>query len=134
MGSSRPASRIEVFDVLVAAGTSKAAAVETDTSFLPGELVALEVDIPDGHAGLTGFMVLHAHGQVIPRTAGAWIVGNDDHLNWDLIGYGNSGSFSVLAYNTDIFPHTFHFRFLVADFAHLLGATDEVPATTPLIV
>lgn len=123
-----------MFDVTVSAGTVKAAAVETDTSFLPGELVGIEVDIPDGHAGLTGFQILHAHGQVLPRTAGAWIVGNDDHLSWETIGYGNSGAYSVLAYNTDLFTHTFHFHFLVADFVYLTGGQAEPPQPTPLIV
>lgn len=134
MASSRPASRIEVFDVTVPAGTAKAAPIETNTNFPDGEVVGVTIIIPDGHNGLTGIRLAIGHAQAIPATAGAWIVGNDDEVELDTVGYLNNGAWSAIAYNLDAFPHTFHIRYEVADFP-ILGATVEAaPIPTPAVV
>lgn len=104
--------------MLAPAGTLASAPLEVSTAFLPGDLVGIELNIPDGHNGLTGIRIAAAHAQVIPRTQGAWIVGNDEHLSLDTIGYPSSGAWSALVYNSDLFDHTFHLRYLVADFAY----------------
>lgn len=134
MAGALPASRIEVFDVVVPKATPKAAPLETLTPWNPGELVGIEVKIPDGHNGLTGFRLLLAHAQAIPYTAGAWITGNDDELDWQTVGYSNSGSWSVQAYNLDLFDHIFHVRYLVSDFPYNTTAVVEAPVATPLAV
>lgn len=107
------ANRFEVFDVAVPAGTAKTAATETDTNFAQGTVTSVEIVIPDGHAGLTGITILQAHQQVIPWTAGAFIVGNAEVIRWDVAGFLDNGSWSVRCYNTDVYDHTFHLRFLV---------------------
>jgi hypothetical protein len=129
------ANRVESFDVLVAAGTAQAAAVTTDCTFQDGVLVRLELDVPDGHAGLTGIQILSAKGQMIPYTAGTFLVANDHQFGWDLVGQIDTGSFQVKAFNTDIYPHTFHVRFSVLDFAQI-PASPAPPAAipTPLLV
>jgi hypothetical protein len=134
MASLLPASRIEVFDVTVPKGTPKAAPIETQTRFTPGELVGIEVKIPDGHNGLTGFRILLAGGQAIPATAGAWVSGNDDELDWNTIGYPSSGAWSMQAYNTDAFDHVFHVRYLVSDFVYNQPAATPAVVATPLAV
>lgn len=134
MASALPASRIEVFDVTVPKGTPKAAPIETQTPFPHGELVGIEVKIPDGHNGLTGFRLLLAGGPAIPATAGAWVSGNDDELDWNTIGYPNSGAWSLQAYNTDLFDHVFHVRYLVSDFVYNQGAAVPAAIATPLVV
>lgn len=134
MASSRPASRIESFDVTVPAGTPKGAPIEVSTPWPAGELVGIEVAIPDGPNGLVGFRILLASSQAIPSTAGAWIVGNDDRLSWDTIGYPNSGAWSVLAYNTDLFDHTFHVRYEVSDFVYTSSPAGGAAIPTPLAV
>jgi hypothetical protein len=134
MASALPASRIEVFDVVVPKATPIAAPLITQTPWPHGELVGIEVKIPDGHNGLTGFRLLLAGGQAIPATAGAWITGNDDELDWNTVGYPNSGAWSVQAYNTDAFDHVFHVRYLVSDFRYNQPVTAEDPIPTPLAV
>lgn len=128
MSPSVPVTRVESFDVLAPAGTLKAAPLEVATPWNPGELAGVEVFIPDGHNGTTGLRIAFAHQAVLPRTEGAWIVGNDEKIEWPLAGYGNSGSWSCFVYNTDIFAHTFHVRYLVADFSSL-GQANLAPAT-----
>jgi hypothetical protein len=125
-----PASRVEVFEVTLPAGTPKAAPVETDSSFPDGELTRAEILFPDGCAGLVGVRLALAHGQAIPTTAGAWLVGNDETLGYDLTGMPNNGAWSVFGYNLDVYPHTVHVRFLVTDFQYL-GAS-QPGATAPL--
>lgn len=117
--------------MLVPAGTAKTAPLEVLTSWNQGELAGCEVFIPDGHNGLTGLRIAFAHQAVIPRTQDAWIIGNDEKIEWPLSGYGNSGAWSCFVYNTDIFDHTFHVRYLVADFASLGNAGAAGPALLP---
>lgn len=128
-----PASRVEVFDVLVPPLTPKAAPLETMTTWAAGELVSVDVRIPDGAAGLVGFRLLYAHGQTIPTTPGAWIIGNDDLFQADAIGYLNGGQWSVSAYNLDNFAHSLHVRYFVADLSRLGGDLGQVPPTTPML-
>jgi hypothetical protein len=134
VASSRPASRVEVFDVVAPAGTAKAAPLEVPTPFMQGELVGVSIIIPDGHNGLTGIQLAVAHSQAIPFTRAAWIVGNDDEVSFDTIGYPNNGAWSAFVYNADIFQHIFHVRYEVADFAFMPAATLEAPLPTPLVV
>jgi hypothetical protein len=134
MASSRPASRIEVFDVLAPAGTLQAAPLEVPTPFAQGELVGVTIIIPDGHNGLTGIQLAVAHAQALPYTRGAWIVGNDDQPAFDTVGYPNNGAWSALVYNVDAFPHTFHVRYEVADFAYLGGEPVADLLATPFVV
>lgn len=107
------ANRFEVFDVTVPASTLKANAVETPTAFADGIVTGVEIVIPDGHAGLTGIAILQAHSQVIPWTSGAYITGNDEIIKWDTAGFIQNGAWSVSCYNSDVYAHTFHVRYLV---------------------
>lgn len=133
MPPSVPATRVEAFDFLVPAGTPKAAPLELPTPWNAGELAGVEVFIPDGHNGTTGLRIAFAHQPVIPRTEGAWIIGNDEKIDWPLTGYGNSGAWSLYGYNSDLFDHTFHVRYLVADFGSLGLTAPAVAAATPLL-
>lgn len=123
------ANRIESFDITVPAGTPKAAPVTTDVSFPDGKLQRVEIDVPDGHAGLTGIQLLGAKGQVIPYTTGAFLVANDHAFGWDLVGQLDSGSFQVRCFNTDIYPHGFSIRFSVLDFGY--ATSDATAAAEP---
>lgn len=126
------ADRVEWFDVTVAAGTAKSAAVESNLSFPQGEAVQIEITIPDGHAGLTGIAIMQAHTRIIPMTDAAFIVGNDRTIVWPLHNYLNNGNWSALVYNADTFAHTFHIAFLVNE----LGAETAIlqGGISPLVV
>lgn len=134
MADTRAATRIEAFEVVAPKGTAKATPLEVSTSFNPGELVRVEVIIPDGVSYLAGLRILAAHAPAIPKTFGAWIVGNDEKLEFETTGYPSSGSWQALVYNTDIFDHTFHLRFHVADFALTNPTPHVAPIATPVIV
>lgn len=133
MVASANASRVELFDVFVPAGTAKASPIEVPCKWNPGELAGLEVFIPDGHNGTTGLKIALAHNPIIPQTQGAWIIGNDEKIEWPLVGYPNTGAWSAFAYNLDLFDHTFHVRFLVADFAYTGQTLPTAGAVTPFL-
>lgn len=132
--SSRPASRVEVFDVLAPAGTAIASPLEVLTPFIQGDVVGIELVIPAGHNGLTGIRLAVAHAPVIPRTSGAWLIGNNESIELDTIGYPSTGAWSAFVYNRDQFDHTFHVRYLVADFVFTGNASDVLPEPTPVFV
>jgi hypothetical protein len=134
MADVRAASRVEAFEVVAPKGTPKAAPLEVPTIFNPAELVRVEVVIPDGVTYLAGLRILLAHAQAIPATAGSWIIANDDKIELETVGYSNSGAWSVLVYNTDIFDHTFHVRYHVADFPLTAPPDTAAPIATPLQV
>ena len=131
--ASVPASRIEVFDVLIPANTPSTAPQTTPTRFQQGELVGLELVFPDGCAGLVGIRVNVGGGQAIPATRGAWMIGNDETIRYDLAGQLDNGAWSITGYNSDAFDHTVHVRFLVADFPLVGGAGGSTPPTLPLL-
>lgn len=134
MADVRPASRLESFEVVAPAGTQKAAPLEVATVWNPGELVRLELIFPDGPNYLVGVRILLAHAQAIPSTAGAWIVANDEKLDFETAGYPDSGAWSVLVYNLDIFQHVVRVRYHVADFPLIEPNVDVAPIATPVIV
>lgn len=130
---AQPASRVETFAVTIPPNTPIGAPVEIATGWPPGELVAVRIRIPNGHVFRTGMRLLMAHAQAVPATAGAWITGNDDVLEPDLIGQLNSGAWSVQGYNTDLIAHTFYVTYYVLDTAYTTTQPDEAPVATPLL-
>lgn len=115
----------------VAVGVLQAAPASTDISFNPGEVVGIEIQIPDGHAGLTGLQLASAHQPLIPNTAGAFIVANNDTIDWTVQGMPNTGNWQALCFNTDRFPHSFYIRFLVVELQRY-ASTYEPAALPPL--
>lgn len=130
MPPAEPFDRVEAFAVTVAAGVLPAAPSSTDVSFAPGYVVGVEIIIPDGHLGLTGIALAAAHTAILPHTVGAFIVGNDEKIEWPLQHESNAGNWQALTYNSDVFPHTFQLRFLVVEIAR----RSQTSAVTPPLV
>lgn len=120
------ADRVEVFDVTVPAGTAKASPQTTALSFLDGEVTEVEVVIPPGPHGLVGFQLAYGGGQLIPRTAGAFIVADDEVIRWPVESYPTGGRWSLIAYNTGVYAHTLEVRFLVNELQTRAGAPAQV--------
>lgn len=125
------ARRIAVFEVTIAAGTAKAAAISNDVSFEPGPVDEVEIVIPDGHSGATGFQLAQAGQAIIPEESGTYIVANNEVIRWPLDGYNDAGSWQLIGYNTDVYDHTFYLRFLIADKA---AAQAQPLVAIPLVV
>lgn len=99
------ADQIEPFTVTCAANTAISAAVEQMVTFDPAEVERIEVDIPRGHAGLTGIRLAIAHQVVIPYQSSGWLIGNANHYSFETSKYPHSGQWSAFMYNTDNRSH-----------------------------
>lgn len=105
------AEDFRTFDALIPAGTPIAAPVTVSLAFPPREVEAVEFRIPPGPSGNVGFALKFAGQQIIPSVVPSWIIGDGEVLIWPLDGYGNSGAWALVGYNTGTFPHTIGVRF-----------------------
>lgn len=112
------ADRVEQFTVTVSAGTPIAAPQETALKLTPADVERVDIYIPAGHAGLTGFRLAVAHSPILPANTGAYIVGEDERLTYPLEDFPDSGQWSIFAYNLDVFPHAFYLTFLLKVVRH----------------
>lgn len=110
------AEREEVFAVTVAAGVARTAPVTTNLVFTDGIPVAVELVIPDGVAGLAGARLSYAGVGILPRTKGAFFVGNDEVIQREVSGFPTGKSWQFVGFNTDIYPHTFEVRIQLNEF------------------
>lgn len=107
------ADRLEWFAVTIPAGTTIAAPLVTPCVFNNGEVTKINVKVPPGPQGNVGFFIGAGGSQYVPRTVGSFIVPDDDYYQWEIANAISSGSWSVTAYNTDIFAHTIQVSFEV---------------------
>lgn len=107
------AGRIYEGDLTVPAGTPVAAPVSLAVPVDLGTLRRVTLEVPTGHAGLTGWMLLIAGTPVIPYAGNTWLVADGYTDSWELDQDINQGQVTVKGYNTDIYAHTFYARLLI---------------------
>ena len=105
--------RLEWFDVTIPAGTLKAAPITVPLLFLQGEVVEIDVKVLDGPCGTVGFFIAAGGSQYVPRTAGSFIIPNDDYFTWPMQNAINSGSWALTGYNLDSWDHLVQVAFQV---------------------
>ena len=124
------AEREEVFDFTVPHGHVKTNPQIDALVFPDAVITGFEVVIPDGVLGLAGFQLRYGGQQVIPRTAGAFFIGNDEVIRRQVSGLPTGRSWQAFGFNTDINDHTFQIRFQVDE----LPRRDEANAVAPVPV
>lgn len=107
------AREIRAFNVTIPAGTPKTAYQTTALEFPPRIVTGVSIRVPPGPNGLMGFRLSAAGVPVIPQQADAWLVVNDEALDWPLTGYHDSGAWQMQGYNTGTMDHTVYIRFLL---------------------
>ncbi len=122
------ADRIEKFALVAAAGSS---GLFQDHAWLDGTITRVELYVPAGHAGLTSWSFYNASTQMVPRTAGAVIVADDERFAWEIdnIPTGGTGYRSRYS-NSDVYPHTFHISVWLTE----LEAGDPEPDLPVLVL
>jgi len=126
------AERIEKFTLVAAAGSS---GLFQDHTFLDGVVTRLQLYIPPGHAGLTSWSFWFGTAQLVPKTAGAEIVADDEQFEWDLDNVptgasGGAGSGYRSRYsNSDDFPHSFHIQVWVEELT-----ADDLSEQLPVLI
>jgi len=99
--------------VTTPAGTAEASPQTTTLAVVNLRLLALEVTIPNGHAGLTGFAVEYGGTRIIPFGVQEWLVGNSEAFAFT-VGFdiGRTG-LQVVTYNTGLFDHGHYLRLIL---------------------
>lgn len=126
------ADRIQTFEIVTATGTTKAAPQVDDTSFLPGTIERIEILIPDGPRGLSGFSIGQGKNQIWPRTTGTYMVGNGEVIRLDNPEALNTGNFQFYSYNTGGYVHHYFLRFYVNELGKGAAALKAAQSSTPL--
>lgn len=128
------AQRIEIKTITVPAGTAIASPQVTALTFSEGEIVQVELRIPPGPAGTVGIQLAHSGQPVIPHNASEFLITDDESVIWPLEGYPTAPAYTVRAYNTDVYDHTFQVRMLFNELGHKEIGSARAPAITPLSV
>lgn len=105
------------FQVTVPAGTLSAAGFAVDLEIAHGIAQSCHLDIPTGHAGLTGWQLALAGTVILPfHSPDTFVVAEDTHLDF-VLGIEVDVQLQMLGYNTDVYDHTFYFRVALATIA-----------------
>lgn len=107
------ASRVDTLDFLIPAGTAIATPVSASLYSTRAALSTLDIKVPPGPSGLVGFSFWHSSDQIIPKTAGRWVITDDETIRWDLDGYSDQPGWVIKGYNTDVYDHTIYVTMLL---------------------
>lgn len=121
------ADRIEPFAVTIPANTPIAAPLVTDTDFADGIVTHITITVPPGPSGFVGFKFTHMGGPVIPYTGANYFIADDRVIEWDLTNMPTATGWQLVAYNTDVYPHTLYIEY------HINEIVDALPARTPIV-
>ena len=121
---------VREFQVTVPAGTTQAAPQVTALTMPARVIDRVRVRVPPGPRGTVGWALGSGGQPVLPWNAGAWIVADDEHIDWALQGQIDSGAWQLIAYNTGTYAHTLYITFLV-DPPQLVSGIAPAP-TMPL--
>jgi hypothetical protein len=108
------ATEVRSFQVTIPAATAIASPVTVNTSFPSMTVDVVHIRVPSGPSGLMGFRLTMGNSQVIPINLGAWLIMDDDKVEWPLTNLPNSGQWAVTGYNTDIYDHQIYIDFLLS--------------------
>lgn len=117
-------TRIQSYTVTVPANTLASAPQSTPIAFSPGTVTQIDIKVPPGPSGNLAVNVNSGGNNYIPVNSNAFLFPDDDYLVFRLTNAPNSGNWTVVAYNTDVWDHSLYITFHVED-------NLTVPSTSP---
>jgi hypothetical protein len=106
------------YKVTVPAGTLRTNPATFQLKIEHGYAIDMELQIPSGHVGLTGWSINLAGTPLVPwGPPGNFVVAEDDRINF-ILGIEVDVQLTAVCYNEGIFDHSFYFRIAL----QLLGA------------
>lgn len=101
------------FQITTAAGITRTAPQSTTLAVQHGKLLAVELLIPPGHMGATGFALALSGTTIVPfGTAFGWIVGDDDRVTFD-VEVEVDTKLVALTFNEGNYSHTHFVRAVI---------------------
>lgn len=91
----------------IPANTPLATPVITPWPIVQGHLKQIQVRVPAGHAGFTGFRIVYQSQQIFPWSNDDWWVGDNDVISAQWGDEIMATGLQFQAYNADTGPHTF---------------------------
>lgn len=125
---------------MVPAGTLPGSPFSQVMQLPSGIMQEVQLIIPPGHAGLTGFQMSVAGTPIIPYGGNPFIVGDDYQHSWEIGQEIEPSQVLLTGYNRDVFTHTFYVRVLWTDgstqqpFAGNLAVNESGAAATAAAV
>jgi len=107
--------RIYYLVITVPAGTQQSAPYQESIALEDNQLSNIACIVPDGHCGLTGIRLLQSQQQVWPWGNNSYIVANGEKIEIPYEDEITSSGMVAEGYNTDIFDHSFYFRFTITN-------------------
>lgn len=108
-------TRIQSYPVTTPANTLASAPQSTLIQFSPGTVTQIDIKVPPGPSGNLAINVNSGGNNYIPVNSNAFLFPDDDDLVFRLSAAPNSGNWTIIAYNTDVWDHTFYVTFHVED-------------------
>jgi hypothetical protein len=108
-------TRIQSYQITVPAGTLSTAPQSTHIQFSPGTVTDVDIKVPPGPSGNLAINVNSGGNNYIPVNDASFLFPDNDYLSYALSNAPNSGNWTVVAYNTDVWDHTFYVTFHVED-------------------
>lgn len=107
--------RVLAFPITTPIGTLASAPQTTNVDLGVCTIDTVEIRIPSGHLGFTGFALEYGQQRLIPAfQPSAWIIGDNDLLDY-VMNFDVGKPVQVKTYNTGNYPHTHYLRFLISD-------------------
>lgn len=123
------ASRLTWYEINVPANTPQATPLSTPTAFNPANVSRLHIFVPPGPAGNVGIQIWNGGGPIWPETPGSWLVLDNAQPYWDIDSWPDNGAFSVVTYNTDIYPHLIQVGYAIENLSTVRAS---IPTQSPI--
>lgn len=107
------AYRVLQFTSTIPAGTALASPVTLPLALDNWVIESVDLEVPPGPAGLMGFYVANNGIPWIPYGTLPWLVWDDVQQSWFFTDQPSGSGWSIVGYNTGVFPHAVKSRWHV---------------------
>lgn len=122
--------RVYTTQLTVPAGTPQASPISQAVVLDDITLDSVQIIIPAGHFNLTGVAIVSQGNPVVPFTIGTFISGNGESPEFAYGAEVGANMLTVIAFNTDIYPHTFYFRWRMSPLTSAAVTIESPQAST----
>lgn len=102
---------VKHFDVTIPAGTPKTKPLVVPTTFNARIVDSIRWEFPAGCNGQVGIQIGSRNLPILPLAVGEYFVHSGGASGYDVRDMPDGGDWSVIGYNTGVFPHTIRVDF-----------------------